>query len=329
MNLLKVSMLPVLSFAALAIVSCTTVTDITPEPDPVNYSVTVTQPQSANFVLQDLIPDGVFTQGIEGPAVDIRGNLYAVNYRREGTIGVVRVQGNHKSKSAKLLQLPEGSIGNGIRFNRRGEMFVADYMGHNILKIDPGTQRVEVYAHNPAMNQPNDVAITATGVLYASDPKWSDGTGQLWRIDLDGKTVLLESNMGTTNGIEVSPDEQRLYVNESVQQRIWVYDIKSNGDLDNKRLFHQYSDYGLDGMRCDEKGNLFVARYGAGRIDMLSPLGHVIREVKLKGQHPTNLAFGGEDGRSVYVTMQKRGAIETFRVPNAGRSYNLWDRQSN
>lgn len=323
MKLLKVCCF----FAVMLTASCTTVTD-TPAPDPAYYSVTVTQPQSANFVLQDLIPDGVFTQGIEGPAVDIRGNLYAVNYRREGTIGVVRVQGNHKSKSAKLLQLPEGSIGNGIRFNRRGEMFVADYTGHNILKIDPGTQRVDVFAHNSAMNQPNDLAITASGILYASDPKWSDGTGQLWRIGLDGKAVLIESNMGTTNGIEVSPDERHLYVNESVQQRIWVYDIKEGGALENKRLFHQYSDFGLDGMRCDEQGNLYVARYGAGRIDMLSPLGHVIREVRLKGQHPTNLAFGGDDGRSVYVTMQKRGAIETFRVPHAGRSHNLWARQS-
>lgn len=312
---------------ALLPVACTTVTEIK-EPLPKSYTVTVNQPQSSNFVVQDLVADGVFTSGVEGPAVDSRGNLYAVNYRREGTIGVVRTDGNHKGKSAKLLQLPEGSVGNGIRFNRQGDMFVADYVGHNVLRVTPGNQRVEIYAHNANMNQPNDLAIAASGVLYASDPNWGEGSGQLWRINLDGSTTLLESGMGTTNGIEVSPDEKRLYVNESLQRRIWVYDIEDNGDLANKRLFHQFQDFGLDGMRTDSQGNLFVARYSAGTVAMLSSLGHIIREVQLKGQHPTNVAFGGDEGRSVYVTMQKRGAIETFRVPYAGRSHQLWSAQS-
>jgi|TARA_B110000116_G_C16782689_1_gene559205 gluconolactonase len=315
--------IPTLLLAVILLPACTSV--IEPSiPKTSNYRVTVTQPQSANFVLQDLVSDGVFTQGIEGPAVDQRGNLYAVNYRREGTIGVVRVQGNHKSQSAKLLQLPEGSIGNGIRFNAEGEMFVADYAGHNVLKIDPASQRVEIYAHDARMHQPNDLAIAASGIIYASDPNWSANSGQLWRIDLDGQTTLLESSMGTTNGIEISPDERLLYVNESVQRRIWVYDLDVRGGISNKRLFHQYHDFGLDGMRCDSQGNLFVARYGAGRVDMLSPKGDVIRQVKLVGKFPTNVAFGGVDGRSMYVTLQQRGAIETFRVPRAGRSHFLW-----
>lgn len=312
-----------LLLAVILLPACTSVIE-SPVSKPSSYRVTVTQPKSANFVLQDLVSDGVFTQGIEGPAVDERGNLYAVNYRREGTIGVVRVQGNHKSQSAKLLQLPEGSIGNGIRFNAEGEMFVADYAGHNVLKIDPASQRVEIYAHDARMHQPNDLAIAASGIIYASDPNWSGNSGQLWRIDLDGQATLLEANMGTTNGIEISHDERLLYVNESVQRRIWVYDLDARGGISNKRLFHQYHDFGLDGMRCDSEGNLFVARYGAGRVDMLSPQGDVIREVKLVGKFPTNVAFGGVDGRSMYVTLQQRGAIETFRVPRAGRSHFLW-----
>lgn len=319
MNLMKGLLLA----AMFSVTSCVVVPDPNTSDEP-TFNVTITQPQSGNFVVQDLVGDGVFTAGIEGPAVDQNGNLYAVNYGREGTIGIVRVEGAHKGKSSKLLQLPEGSIGNGIRFNRDGAMFVADYVGHNILKIDPASQRIEQFAHNPRMNQPNDLAITQKGVLYASDPNWGEESGQLWRINLNGSTTLLESNMGTTNGVEVSPDERHLYVNESLQRRIWVYDITPNGGLINKRLFHQFEDFGLDGMRTDSDGNLYVARYGAGTVAMLSPLGHIIREVQLKGQFPTNVAFGGVDGRSIYVTMQKRGAIETFRVPYTGRSYMLW-----
>ena len=61
-------------------------------------------------------------------------------------------------------------------------MYVADYVGHNVLRIDPGTRAVEVLAHEPMMNQPNDLAIAPNGTLYASDPNWGAKTGQLWRL---------------------------------------------------------------------------------------------------------------------------------------------------
>ena len=316
------------AFMASGLLACTAVSEqVQSVLKPIH--VTVTQPQTANFVVQGLVQDGVFTVGIEGPATDFYGNLYAVNYAVEGSIGVVRTGGNHKGKTSKFLQLPQGSVGNGIRFNRQGMMFVADYSGHNILRINPRTQRVSVFAHNKNMNQPNDLAISAKDLLYASDPNWAEGSGKLWRIDAvgdgtEGIISLLEENMGTSNGIEISADEKRLYVNESLQRKIWVYDLLSSGGVTNKRLFYQFEKYGLDGMRCDIEGNIFVARYGAGEVAMLSAEGKLIRTVKLIGRYPTNLAFGGIDGRDIYVTMQKRGAIETFRVPHAGRSYKLW-----
>ena len=261
----------------------------------------------------DLVAEGSFTAGIEGPAVGPDGALYAVNFAREGTIG--RVTQEPGGPRAELyLELPPGSIGNGIRFDARGRMYVADYTAHRILRIDPRQRSVTVYAHDPRMHQPNDLAITPDGTLYASDPRWSQGDGQLWRIDPDGRTHLLESGMGTTNGIEVSPDGRRLYVNESVQRRVWAYDIGEGGALSGKRLLIAFDDHGLDGMRCDAAGNLYIARYGAGRVAVVSPDGVLLREVALRGQRPTNLAFGGEDGRTVFVTLQDRGTIESFRA---------------
>ncbi len=143
-----------------------------------------------------------FTSGIEGPACDRQGNLYAVNYARLHTVGKVTPEG----VCSVFLELPGGSVGNGIRFNRAGEMFIADYVNHTILKVDMTTLERSVHAHEPRMNQPNDIAISADGTLYASDPNWQNGTGQLWRIGPDGKVTLLGEGMGTTNGIEVSPD---------------------------------------------------------------------------------------------------------------------------
>src|SRR6185295_11338525 len=101
---------------------------------------------------------------------------------------------------------PGKSVGNGIVFDRKGFMYIADYVGHNVLKIDPKTKAVSVFAHEPKMNQPNDLAIAPDGMLYASDPNWGNGTGQLWHIDTGGTMKKIAADMGTTNGIEVSPD---------------------------------------------------------------------------------------------------------------------------
>nr|WP_295377758.1 SMP-30/gluconolactonase/LRE family protein [Pseudoxanthomonas sp.] len=273
-----------------------------------------------DYVARDYVGDGVFSQGIEGPAVGPDGLLYLVSFGRDGTIGRVRAQADGSGKAELFVELPAGSTGNGIRFTADGAMYVADYSGHNILRI--GAQgHVEVFAHEPRMHQPNDIALAPDGRLYASDPDWKNGSGQLWRIDRDGSTHLLETGMGTTNGIEVSPDGKHLYVNESVQRNLWVYDLDGNGGVANKRLLLNFPDHGLDGMRTDADGNLYIARYGAGTVAVVSPQGRLLREVRLKGEKPTNVAFGGEDGRTVYVTLQDRGAVETFRSARPGREH--------
>jgi gluconolactonase len=274
----------------------------------------------AHAQTEDYVADGVFTQGIEGPAVDAQGNLYAVSFAEDGTIGII----DKKDNAQLFVKLPEGSTGNGIRFDRKGQMYVADYTGHNVLKIDPATKAVSVHAHHPKMNQPNDIAIARSGVIYASDPNWAESTGNLWKVATDGTVTLLEANMGTTNGIEVSADEKHLYVNESVQRRVWKYDIDSKtGLVSNKRLLIQFADHGMDGMRSDALGNLYIARYGAGEVAVVSPHGTLLQRIRLKGEKPTNVAFGGEDGKTVYVTLQERGAIETFRSEQPGREWLL------
>ena len=259
-----------------------------------------------------------FTKGIEGPAVDKEGNLYAVNFKEEGTIGIVDGNGNGRV----FVTLPEGSIGNGIRFDQAGTMFIADYTGHNVLFIKKGSKEVKVWARHPNMSQPNDLAIAPNGTIYLSDPNWSNSTGRLWMVNKDREIVLLEENMGTTNGIEVSADGRKLYVNESIQRKVWQYDIATDGSVTNKTIFLVFEDFGLDGMRCDMKGNLFITRYDKGTIVMVSPAGKIINEVKLKGKKPSNITFGGPSGKTCFVTMADRGCFESFTAPHSGSFYN-------
>ena len=264
-------------------------------------------------------PVNSFTSGAEGPAVDKEGSLYAVNYSREGTIGKIPPKG----QPGIFIELPSGSVGNGIRFSSTGDMFIADYTNHNVLKVDMSTKKLNVFAHEPSMNQPNDLAIDSKDRLYASDPNWKEGTGRIWRIDLDGKATILEDKMGTTNGIEVSPDNKILYVNESVQRKVWAYDLTTDGKILNKRLLIDFTDFGMDGMRCDTEGNLYIARYGKGTVVKISPAGKVLQEITLIGKNPSNIAFGGKDGRTVYVTIQDQGNIEMFRVDKPGREWKM------
>jgi sugar lactone lactonase YvrE len=256
----------------------------------------------------DFVPDGVFHATIEGPATDKAGYLYAVNYGVEGTIGKVSLTG----EVSLALTLPKGSIGNGIRFDQKGLMYIADYTGHNIWRYDG--KQLQLHAHQPLMSQPNDLTIAANGVIFASDPDWKNNKGQLWRIDTDGSSRLVEKEMGTTNGVEISPDQKRLYVNESAQRRVWVYDLNDKLQASNKRLLIQFPDFGLDGMRADKHGNLYIARYGKGVVAKVSPEGKLLKEYQLKGDFPTNVTFSQKDPTLLYVTMQKRGAVELLKL---------------
>ena len=267
------------------------------------------------FTSKDFTAENLFSNNIEGPAFDKKGHLYVVNFRHDGTLGKVNADG----KAELFLTLPRGSTANSIQFDSRGTMYLADYTGHNILAVDMTTNAVAAFVHSDAFHQPNDLCINRRDQLFASDPDWKESTGQIWRIDPDSNLVLLQDSMGTTNGIELSPDERILYVNESVQRRIWAFDVDTDGNISHKRLFAQFPDYGLDGMKCDKAGNLYVTRYDKGTVAILSPDGSQLREVSLRGKKCSNLVFGGSDGRTVYVTMQDRKGIEMFRTDIPGK----------
>ncbi len=257
----------------------------------------------------------LFSENIEGPAVDKDGNLFVVNYQKDGTIGKVNPDGTVEL----YVTLPEGSNGNSIQFKADGNMLVADWPMHNVLEVDTKTKAISVYCHDERFNQPNDICINKKGIVFASDPDWKNKKGQLWKIGTDKKAVLLKGDMGTTNGICLSPDEKTLYVNESVQLKVWAFDVDEDGNISNQRLFASFDDYGLDGMKCDIQGNLYITRAGGGKVAIFSPDGKLIREVKFKGMGVSNLTFGDKDFKTCFVTLQDTKGMEKFRTDIPGR----------
>ena len=275
------------------------------------------------FESRQLTPSGEYTSGIEGPAVDAGGTLYVVNFQREGTIGKVSLGA---TQSELFAALPDGCIGNGIRFDRDGRMYVADFKKHNVFVFERGQTVAGVYFHSDSFNQPNDLAVAADGTLYASDPSFPLHTGQIWRITrgLDGKgqgqVMVSERRMGITNGLDLSPDGGTLYVSESITPEIWAYRLEG-GNLTAPRLLMKFAAFDLDGLRTDLDGRIFVARPLGGTVAVLAPDGTLLREIPLRGKEPTNLTFGGADGKTVFVTQRDGRFIETFRVDRPGREF--------
>jgi gluconolactonase len=255
---------------------------------------------------------GTFHAEVEGPDTDSAGYLYAVNFggaadSNKGTIGKVSPNGD----SSLLVRLPDGSTGNGIQFDAQDVMYIADYTGHNIWRYADG--KLSLLVHEPRMHQPNDLALHPSGVIFASDPDWKNGKGQLWRI-VPGGVPQKIADTGTSNGVAVSHDLRYLYVNESAQRRIWQYALNEAAQISQAKLLIEFADFGLDGMRTDRQGNLYVARYGKGVIAKISPQGELLQEYRLHGQYPTNVALS-PDERFLYVTMQRDGSIERIDLP--------------
>jgi signal peptidase len=274
------------------------------------------------FVSKRITPLGEYTSGIEGPTVDASGNLYVVNFGQSGTIGKLAAGA---AQSQLFTSLPTGSIGNGIRFDRQGRMYVADYKKHNVWVIEPGETTPKIYFHSDRFNQPNDLAIAADGTLYASDPRFaSPAGGQIWRItrgaDGKGQGEVMSSprRLGVTNGLDLSPDGETLYVSESNSRQVWAYRLDGN-KLRDPRLVKGFPDFEVDGLRTDIDGRIYLARLLAGKIAIIGADGSLQREVAMNGKQPTNLTFGGPDGRTVFVTQKEGRFIEAFRVDRPGR----------
>jgi gluconolactonase len=280
-------------------------------------------PTEELYVSVELTASGSFQLGLDGIGCDVEGNVYVANLGGPGTIGVVDPAGNVST----FAELPEFCIPTGIQYHGGGFLLVANPAHSNILKVDIETRKISEYACGLAsllMDTPGDIALAANGMAYVCEPDWVTLTGRLWVVDRNCVTDPMEINMGLTAGIALSPDDRILYVSEPLMGIIWAYDLSPQGEISNKRQFVDFPDYdGMAGMACDAVGNLYVTRNSQGGVAKVSPSGEMLLEVELKGRQPTRITFGGWDGRSCYVTLADRGNIETFRVEDPGRDWQL------
>ncbi|KAJ2394986.1 hypothetical protein GGI05_001793 [Coemansia sp. RSA 2603] len=289
---------------------------------------------------------------IEGAAVDKSGSFYAVNFNdSKAATGMVYPKQGLLYKD-KLL---DDSWFNAIRFNidKTGvqEAYLGDVVNHRIVRVrDPGGSgkfvHSETFCHNTGILQPNDLAIAhSTGRLFLSGMRFASdsalGDGDLWTCDMNGTATRL-GVFFRTNGIEVSPDEKTLYLSEAVNRKdkvvsnvIHAFDLDARqGTVTRQRVFVDFKQLDgsesndVDGMRTDVLGNLYVARWGAGKIAKISPSGKLLAYIALVSiTEVTNLEFAGPKGTDLFAvgackSDPSKGCVDRFAGSVRGRAFN-------
>ncbi|MEF8816997.1 MAG: SMP-30/gluconolactonase/LRE family protein, partial [Salinibacter sp.] len=133
----------------------------------------------------------------------------------------------------------------------------------------------------------------------------------VYRLSPDGRLTLQADRFSRPNGIVLSPDGSTLYVNDSDETVVWAYDVADDGSLGKGRQFaalEAEADGTTDGMKVDVNGNLYTT--GPGGVWVYAPDGELLARIAVPVP-PTNLAFGGTDRKSLYVTAR----ANVYRVP--------------
>jgi gluconolactonase len=204
---------------------------------------------------------------------------------------------------------------NGLAFDPQGRLLVAERETRRITRTESDgtvTTIAESFEGRP-LNDPNDLAVRSDGTIYFTDPLYADHPTELdfhgvFRIAPDG-TLTAERRGAITeqpNGIALSPDETRLYVANWADDLVWVFDVGADGSLSEARTFANVG-HQPDGMAVDDAGNLFVAT--ADGIEVYAPDGTLWGTIEVP-EYPANVAFGGADGRTLYITATR----SVFRV---------------
>ena len=222
---------------------------------------------------------------------------------------------------------------NGLTFDAEGRLLVAGWASRSIWRVERDGSITTLASHydGKKLNSPNDIVVKSDGAIY-----WTDSPGALFnvgmagddvqqyltvqgvfRLTADGRKVsLVVEDCVYPNGLAFSPDEAVLYVNDSRQYLIRAFDVQPDGSVRNARVFHRLegAEEGIaDGMKVDSEGNVYCS--GPGGIHVLDPQGKRIGRIRIPG-HVTNMGWGDEDWRSLYVTT--RSSVYRTRVKLPG-----------
>ncbi len=242
--------------------------------------------------------------------------------------------------NSKLMQWKEGDglsvfrkseEANGNILDLEGRLISCQHAARNIVRTesDGSIKIIADKFDGKRFNSPNDVAVRSDGTLWFTDPPWGlKDKGEIpghWVYKLDpktGKVDVVVKDLAMPNGIAFSPDESRIYIADTGGNKrhpdaafhklpagIHCYDVSKDGTLGKKRFVIKE---GSDGMKIDVKGNLYTTH---GKVHIYDADGKLLEKIDVP-EGPANIAFGGDDYRTLFITA--RTSLYSVRLVNAG-----------
>ena len=212
--------------------------------------------------------------------------------------------------STVSIHLKPSDSSNGLTYDRQGHLILTQMQQRRVSRQEVNGTITPLASsfRGKRFNSPNDIVVSSSGAIFFTDPDFNVPPGQakelafkgIYRLSPSGAIQLIDSTFDKPNGICFSPDEKRLYVNESPQHKIYVWDATNDSTFTNKRVFYTIPQNGYaDGMKTDSAGNVYCT--GPGGVWVVSPEGAFITLITTP-ETPANCAWGDADRKTLYIT---------------------------
>ena len=263
---------------------------------------------------QSLIPPGAKLEKIasgleqpEGPLwKDSTGLLFS-----DIMANLIYLWSPEDSSLKPYLQPSDSS--NGLTFDHEGRLVLTQMELRRVAlqEKDGSIKALASSFRGKKFNSPNDLVVKSDGSIFFTDPDFNIPVHQtselhfqgIYRIDTSGSIKLLDSTFDKPNGICFSPDEKKLYVNDSHKCQIYVWDVVDDSTIANKKLFYQIPATGYaDGMKVDSAGNIYCT--GPTGVWIISPEGKYLDKIAMP-ENPSNCNWGDADRKTLYITAGK------------------------
>ena len=259
---------------------------------------------------------------LEGPSFDREGNLWFVDIPF-GRVFRITPKGDWD-----LVTQYDGWP-NGLKFHKDGRAFICDYKA-GLLGLDTKTGRIETILgsmYSEAFKGLNDLHFASNGDLYFTDQGQTgivDPTGRVLRLRANGSLERLALNVPSPNGITLSTTEKHCYVAVTRAQQVWRLPLMADGSVSKTGVAIQLSGgvAGPDGIEMDSENGLLVCHLGVGiwRFDANMLPTHLVHSADPKHHHLANVAYGGPEKKTLYITESMSGDILKAEMPVAGKT---------
>ena len=196
---------------------------------------------------------------------------------------------------------------NGNTYDSQGRLLTCESRTRRVTRTDK-KGKIEVLAERwegKRLNAPNDIVVRRDGHIFFTDPAFGNQADSreldfygVYHITPKGELSVIAKPEGRPNGIALSPNGRILYVSNSDERAIRAYDLDRGGVATNERVLVSGIDGPPDGIRVDEKGNLYVT---AKMVSIYSPQGKLLHSIEM-AENPHNCAFGDPDFQTLYIT---------------------------